>query len=90
MSQFSISYGMVLNLLSTRTLQDCEQFLARSFLRFQTAGNVEETVAEAQRLESEAERLLRQLEGGGDEELLKSFEAANVRTSVAVISGVLV
>jgi hypothetical protein len=84
MSQFSVSYGMVLNLLSTRRLRDCEQFLARSFLRFQTAGNVEETVAEAQRLESEAERILRKLEGGGDEELGTKFAAAQVCTEQLV------
>lgn len=86
MSQFSISYGMVLNLLSTRSLEDCEHFLARSFLRFQTAGNVEETVAEAQRLESEAERLLQRVEGAGDEALFKKFEAANVRCSEATLA----
>lgn len=78
MSQFSISYGMVLNLLSTRNLQDCEHFLARSFLRFQTAGNVEETIAEAQRLDNEAESMLRKLHGG-DGDLFKKYEAANVR-----------
>lgn len=86
MSQFSVSYGMVLNLLSTRSLQACEHFLARSFLRFQTAGNVEETVAEAQRLESEAERLLRLVEGGGDEELFRKFEAASVCSHFAMLS----
>ena len=77
MSQFSISYGMVLNLLSTRNLQDCEHFLARSFLRFQTAGNVEETIAQAQRLDSEAESMLREMEGG-DGDLFKKYEAASV------------
>ena len=79
MSQFSISYGMVLNLLSTRSLRDCEAFLARSFLRFQTAYNVTEATAEAQRLESEAERLLHRVEGAGNEALFKKFEAASVR-----------
>ena len=77
-SWFTPSYGMVLNLLSTRNLQDCEHFLARSFLRFQTAGNVEETIAEAQRLDSEAESMLRKLHGG-DGDLFKKYEAANVR-----------
>jgi superfamily II RNA helicase len=77
---------MVLNLLSTRSLEDCEHFLARSFLRFQTAGNVEETIAEAQRLDSEAEALLRKLEGGGDEELVKRFEAAKVRQFDSVVT----
>jgi ubiquinone biosynthesis protein UbiJ len=45
---------MVLNLLSTRTLPECEDFLSRSFLHFQaTAGARAATIA-AQQLKQQA------------------------------------
>lgn len=83
-SQFCVSYGMVLNLLSTRSLADCAVFLDRSFLRFQALGSVGGTIREAEALERQAEALMAQsYEEGSDEAVYKLHDAARVRAVCA-------
>ena len=83
-SQFCVSYGMVLNLLSTRSLADCAVFLDRSFLRFQALGSVGGTIREAEALERQAEALMAQsYEEGSDEAVYKLHDAARVRAACA-------
>ena len=87
-SQFNVSYGMVLNLLSTRRLDDCRTFLDRSFLRYQgTAGHVA-ALQEAQRLECAANELLATIGAAESSDIIKQFETSKVclKPSYAQIS----
>lgn len=79
-----MSYGMVLNLLSTRSLADCAVFLDRSFLRFQALGDVGDAVRQAEALERQAEALMKQsYDEGSDEAVYKRHDAARVRACCA-------
>lgn len=52
MSQFLVSYSMVLNLLSTRTLPECQAFLERSFMRYQATQGAERATARIEQSEA--------------------------------------
>jgi superfamily II RNA helicase len=56
-SQFAVSYSMVLNLLSTRTLPSCRSFFERSFARFQAVSGVQGMLDMADELERDAAEL---------------------------------
>ena len=62
-SQFAISYSMVLNLLSTRTLPACQDFLSRSFLRHQATKGADRSLAMAVQMDEQAAALEAKVEG---------------------------
>lgn len=53
-SQFAVSYSMVLNLLSTRDLASCRTFFERSFAAFQAQSSLDKSLAAADKLLAEA------------------------------------
>ncbi|NJO35936.1 MAG: hypothetical protein HC869_25505, partial [Rhodospirillales bacterium] len=66
---FTISYGMVLNLLSTRSLAACRDFLDRSFLRFQATKSVTKSENHARVLEERAAMMMPEGDINADEHL---------------------
>lgn len=77
---------MVLNLLSTRSLNDCAVFLDRSFLRFQALSGVGDAVKAAERLERKAEALMLQSQEDSDDyAVFASHEALRVRRPAACL-----
>ncbi|KAG2449071.1 hypothetical protein HYH02_005820 [Chlamydomonas schloesseri] len=57
-SQFSVSYGLVLNLLSVNTLEQAKEFVSRSFGNFLATEGNRRREAEAEALEKEAQQLV--------------------------------
>ncbi|KAG2495596.1 hypothetical protein HYH03_006196 [Edaphochlamys debaryana] len=67
-SRFAVSYGLVLNLLSVNTLEQCRQFVSRSFGSFlATEGNARR-LKEAEAAEAEARMLVAGFKASADEQ----------------------
>ena len=81
-SQFSVNYSMILNLLSTRTLQECRTFFERSFARFQATSGSDRTLDTAEKLEQEAAELSEK-----GEELQKAEKAKGVEDNGSSMTG---
>eukprot|EP00955_Chlamydomonas_euryale_P062454 358380-Chlamydomonas_euryale.AAC.2 len=60
-SQFTASYGLVLNLLSVYTLAEARQFVKRSFGNFLQTEGTARRIAEADALEAKAKDILQQV-----------------------------
>jgi superfamily II RNA helicase len=57
-SKFATNYGMALNLLRTRTLQEAKQFLSRSFSMYLANSHSRNVLAEIAKLEERAQQVL--------------------------------
>ncbi|KAG1676505.1 hypothetical protein FOA52_000048 [Chlamydomonas sp. UWO 241] len=80
-SQFTASYGLVLNLLSVYTVEEARQFVLRSFGNFlQTEGQVRR-LAEAEALEAKAKELLASSEDKADGGSSTAEAVAAMRTA---------
>jgi hypothetical protein len=91
-SQFTVSYSMVLNLLSTRTVPEIQGFLARSFMRYQaTAGaeaaakRMEGLQARVDELDAQASKVLGQLQETEDMPSLQAAQVPYSTTSCACL-----
>ena len=58
-SKFAANYGMALNLLRTRTLEEAKEFLDRSFSMYLSSSFTLKKTREIERLEAQAEAVLR-------------------------------
>lgn len=58
-SKFAANYGMALNLLRTRTLEEAKEFLDRSFSMYLSSSFMSKKTREIERLEAQAESVLR-------------------------------
>lgn len=61
-SQFTPSYGMVLNLLQTHTLEEAKELIERSFGQYLATLHLEPNRKAVQKLQKEAEQLLNQMQ----------------------------
>lgn len=59
-SQFSTSYGLVLNLLSVYSLEEAREFLSRSFGHYLSGEGNNRRLAEIQELEQKADELMQE------------------------------
>lgn len=57
-SKFAANYGMALNLLRTRTLEEAKEFLDRSFSMYLSSSFTSKKIREIERLEAQAESVL--------------------------------
>lgn len=65
-SQFTTNYGMALNLLWSRTMEEAKEFLDRSYARHLSGAGAARVQAEIAALEAKAERIMRDVGGNPD------------------------
>lgn len=82
-SKFATNYGMVLNLLRTRTIGEAKEFLNRSFSMYLSGSFAKKKLREIHRLETQAQQILENAgissedpsgDSKNDDSMIKTFE----------------